>query len=120
MTDPSDVPVDWHLVGVPDGQPGFIYTTDMWPRHRRPELWVSTEGACGHRVDIRGAGLVLNRLGQLLVTDRLYEPESFDFGSGRLTFTPEPPDVGLRDELQTFVADEDAPVIRVAWRCCDG
>src|SRR5438270_6690670 len=83
------IPIDWHLTAVfptceHEGEE-FVYSEDLWATHGLPELWVSGLGACGHRVDGRGAANVLNTMirrmiaGDLKVGDE--HPALFDSGA---------------------------------------
>lgn len=83
------IPIDWHLTAVfptceHEGEE-FVYSEDLWATHGLPELWVSGLGACGHRVDGRGAANVLNTMIRRLIAGDLNvgdeHPALFDSGA---------------------------------------
>lgn len=119
------IPIDWHLTCVfptiHDEGEAFVYSDNLWATHQLPELWVSCLGACGHRVSEEGAAHVLNEMARRMIAGELHPggDHAVPFDSGAvLRFEAGQPSHGRWEELETYCAERDAPVIEVRWSCC--
>lgn len=119
------IPIDWHLTCVVptiyDETEAFVYSDNLWSTHALPELWVSCLGTCGHRVSEHGAADVLNEIARRMIAGDLRTggEHAVPFDSGAvLRFEVGLPKRGRWCELETYCADQDAPVIEVRWCCC--
>lgn len=115
------VEMDWMVMAIFDALPPFVYTVGLWEKHGRPEFWMSCMGECGHVVSCQGATYVLNDMATDQLNSGLEASYAVTFDVGAvLSFVPGLPRKDLQAKLQTFQTPDDAPIIAVTWRCCDG